>query len=375
MVSGGRSAGPGLRSVLSSCLGAVRRESNPLGLPPLRRAAVLLVDGLAADALDARSGHARTLAAASGKRARIASGFPTTTAAAIPSLTTGEDPGTTGMVGYTVFEPASGRVVNQLRGFDDGSLPTGWQRSPTLFERAAGSGVAAVAIGQRHYAKSGFTAEVLRGAEYLPGSTPADRMGVLAEFLAAPGPGIAYVYAAELDVAGHANGWQSDEWLAALEQIDEAVRGALPNLPPDTGLLVTADHGMVDVQRNNHVVLSDRPKLTDTIGELAGEPRCLQVHLRPGVDAAVAAEVWRAELGPTAQVVTRHEAVADGWFGEVADEVRPRIGDLIVAARGRVAFYREDDSPGRAMIGQHGSWSRPERMVPLLRFGAAARVR
>jgi hypothetical protein len=58
----------------------------------------------------------------------------------------------------------------------------------------------------------------------------------------------------------------------------------------------------------------------------------------------------------------------------VAEEVAPRIGDLLVAARKNVAYYdgRTANERSLAMIGQHGSWSPAELQVPLLRFGAFA---
>jgi hypothetical protein len=108
---------------------------------------------------------------------------------------------------------------------------------------------------------------------------------------------------------------------------------------------------------------------------VAGEPRCLQLHLEPGESADEHADRWRASEGPRAWVATRSEAIAAGWFGEVAPEVLPRIGDVLVAARKRVAYYADADDRGRRMIGQHGSLSPDELNIPLVRFGAWAEGR
>ena len=64
-----------------------------------------------------------------------------------------------------------------------------------------------------------------------------------------------------------------------------------------------------------------------------------------------------------------------GWFGPTMHpDVLPRIGDVLVAARKRVAYYdsRDTRSTGRNMVGQHGSLTADETRVPLLRFGAFA---
>jgi hypothetical protein len=67
--------------------------------------------------------------------------------------------------------------------------------------------------------------------------------------------------------------------------------------------------------------------------------------------------------------------VTAGIFGShVDDEVLPRIGDVLVAARGTWAFYddRLADKRPQLMVGQHGSTTPEETVVPLLRMGAFA---
>jgi hypothetical protein len=366
------SGAPVLRDVLASALDAVLGRPNALGLPSRRRVVVLVVDGLGDEALTARAGHARTLAGPS--RRRIRTGSPTTTAAALTTLTTGTDPGTHGVVSFSALEPGADRVVNQLRGFDPSNvggqvveLPDGWQRSGTVFERAVDEGVAAVAVGPRHYATSGFTREVLRGARYVGARSIEERLDAAFGALRTAGRGIAYCYVPELDVAAHRDGWGSPGWTELLERVDGAVRDATQGLRSGETLLVTADHGMVDVPEAAHVLLEDLGVL-EHVRHLAGEPRLLHVHLRPEVDVEAEAAVWTEAVGAVGDVLTRDAAVAAGWFGSVAPEVLPRIGQLLVAARGRSAFYAAADSSGRGMVGQHGAWTTAERFVPLVRF-------
>lgn len=359
------SGGPALRDVLSGALDAVLGRRNALSLPQRRSVVVLVVDGLGDAALAARAGHARTLLG--GERRRIATGTPTTTAAALTTLATGADPGEHGVVGYAALDPAADRVVNQLRGFD-ADLPEGWQRRPTVFERAREAGTAAFAVGPRHYATSGFTREVLRGARYLGARTVEDRLAAAAGALRAAKGGIAYCYVPELDVAAHREGWTSGAWTDLLETVDGAVRTARDDLRRGETILVTADHGMVDVPESAHVLLDERPGLLDRVRHVAGEPRLLHLHLEDGATAADEAARWQEELGGAVDVRTREQAVADGWFGAVDPVVAPRIGDVLVVARGRTACYVSADATGRGMVGQHGAWTDAERFVPLLRF-------
>ena len=174
-----------------------------------------------------------------------------------------------------------------------------------------------------------------------------------------------------LDSASHAHGLESPNWLAALEELDAAVGRFAPRLGATHGLLVTADHGVIDVPHEAQIVVA--PELVEGVRHVAGEPRCLQLHLEPGEAAEQHAERWRTSEGSRAWVATRAEAIEAGWFGEVAAEVLPRIGDVLIAARKRVAYYVDADDRGRKMIGQHGSLSPDELNIPLLKFGAFSR--
>lgn len=372
MLPGPKRDGLSLADVLESCLESIAGRPNRLGLPRVHRAILVLVDGLGADALKARVGHARTLASVAGKS--IESGFPSTTVAAIATLTTGVRPGEHGLVGYTVLDPSLDRIVNQLSGWDAALDPLDWQPVPTIFERASAAGFAAVAIGPERYRDSDFSRAVLRGAEYRAAASIADRMTRATEFAHEPGPpGLAYVYVPELDSAAHRHGLQSSEWTAALETTDAAARDLAASLGPGAGLIVTADHGIVDIPQRAHIHFDAVPALVDGVRFIAGEPRCLQLHFEAGATPTQRERIvgaWRASEADRAWVVTREEAIAADWFGPVRPEVLPRIGDLLIAARKNVAYYDSRQAMhGAPMIGQHGSWSQAELRVPLVRFG------
>ncbi|WP_294181227.1 alkaline phosphatase family protein [uncultured Schumannella sp.] len=338
----------------------------------MTHAIVVLVDGLGAEGLTAHRGHARTLAAHLDRDPPIDSGIPSTTAAALASLMTGTRPGEHGMVGYSVLDPTSDRVVNQLTGWGPGALdPESWQRSRTVFERAHEFGIESVAIGRERYRDSGFSAAVLRGAEFRAGATIEDRVDVAMRELRRPGPRLIYLYVPELDAAGHAKGMASAEWTSALETLDAALAPLVAGLSSSQGVLVTADHGMLDIPSEAHRIVA--PELLTGVRHVAGEPRGLQLHLEPGVDADTVAEAWRTHEGPRAWVATRAEAIAAGWFGPVDAEVEPRFGDVFVFARRPIAYYVDPEDGGRGMVGQHGSLTSTERSIPLLRFGAFAR--
>ena len=351
---------PSLADVFPSCLAAIRGEENRLRLPAVRAAIVLLVDGLGSAALAARAGHARTLHAAS---STIQSGFPTTTASALATLTTGTAPGQHGLVGYSVLDAAHDRVINQLSGWD-GIDPLTWQPQPTIFEQAVDAGHTATVIAPGRYRDSPFTHAVLRGATFVAAESIAERLEVATTL-----SGLVYVYVPELDKLGHQHGVESSQWTVALEGLDGLV--AAMRLPADAGMLVTADHGMIDVAPHNHILYDTVPELMAGVAHVGGEPRCLQLYVEPGADLDALVAAWHASEDARSWVATRAEAIEAGWFGTVRPEVESRIGDLLVAARKGIAYYSSTASErSRAMVGQHGSWSAAELNVPLIRLGA-----
>jgi hypothetical protein len=342
---------------------------------PARSAIVLVVDGLGAANLAARGGHARFLAGAGGKKDVARTVFPSTTAAALTSLLTGAAPGEHGILGYRVRVPGAPDTVNQLKGWEtDGLDPHSWQRREPLLAREAAHGRPCFVVSHAKYAGTGFTEAILRGAEFVVAADVADR-ALLAADLAASHPGaLVYLYAPDLDSVGHKHGWESDRWTAALEKVDVAVRALSDALDSGTGVVVTADHGMVDVPKHRQVLLQEGDGLLDGVAMIGGEPRMLHLYAEPGAAEGLL-EAWRSAESGRSWVASGDEAVAAGLFGPRVDPtVRDRIGDVVVGARTGIVYYDDrlaDKGPQR-MVGQHGSLTDEERIVPLLRLGAFA---
>ncbi|MCU1446379.1 MAG: hypothetical protein JWP54_2037 [Cryobacterium sp.] len=364
-----------LADVLTSSLASLQAAANPLDLPPAAKAVVVLADGLGVSSLRARAGHARFLAGHLGKTDVVDGVFPATTAAGIASLTTGTPPGTHGLVGYKVLDAANDRVVNQLTGWDADMDPASWQNQPTVFDRAAHVGIPSFAVGPKRFAASGFSQAVLRGASYVPAETVALRFGAAREIFDAEPRALIYLYVPELDINAHAHGWESGRWLAQLEGLDAEAARFAGSLRQDEGMILTADHGVVDVPAAKQVLFDTVPELVAGVRHIGGDPRCLQLYTDPGGNPDDLAGAWRAVEGERAWIFTRAEAVAQGLFGDVRPEALGRIGDVIVAARKLIAYYdsREPNQSARSMVGQHGSLTEEELRVPLIRLGAYRR--
>lgn len=363
---------PSLADVLTGAFSAMIGDDHRLELAPVRSAAVILVDGLGVSALQRRAGHARRLLAAiPAQGGVIESGFPTTTASALATLTTGVSAGQHGIVGYSALDRAGDRVVNQLTGWDAGMVPSQWQPCETVFERAAARGIDAVVVGAERYRDTGFTDAVLRGARFAPQRSIAERIAAGVALLRGAEQRLVYIYVPELDQAGHSDGVESALWMTRLEQLDSALAALDTGVPGDAGVLLTADHGMLDVAPHRRLVMSADDALWQGIRHVAGEPRCLHLGLAEPEQATEVRDRWRDSEGDRAWVVTRDEAIAARWFGIVTPAAASRMGDVIVAARSQVAYYdaRSATTRSLSMVGQHGSFSPEETRVPLARWG------
>lgn len=336
-------------------------------LPAVRSIVLVVVDGLGHANLKSAAGHARTLASLPTRR--IETVIPSTTGAALTTLTTGTLPGAHGLIGYKIRHPEHG-LVTTLKDWDGIEDRRSWQRSEPLFRLATRVGARSVAIGRPAHAAGGLTEAILTGAEYHGGQTMADRFGIASRLVRGGDPLLAYLYIDELDKVAHHEGWQSEKWRLRLEQLDAALDDLLRTLPSDVGVIVTADHGVVDVPSEKRMLL-DRLIATDEVELIGGEPRMRSLYLRAGADAErVAAETQRA-LGKLAWVGTRDEAIAAGWFGEMGEGIAERLGEVLIVARGQAAFMLEGDDPAvLEMVGQHGGTSDEERGVPLAMAGA-----
>jgi predicted AlkP superfamily pyrophosphatase or phosphodiesterase len=174
-----------------------------------------------------------------------------------------------------------------------------------------------------------------------------------------------YAYEREPDHSGHTHGCQSDEWRAELVALDrhcERLRAALPN---DVRLIITADHGMLDIPIGHRIVAEDEPPLMAGVSALAGEPRFRQLYVDQDRPERVA-ERWRDRLSARAWVRTRDEAIEDGWFGDLDEDLRERYGHVLVAMRGDWAVMTRELPRELTLIGMHGSLTAPEMLVPLL---------
>lgn len=340
-------------------------------LPAAPAYVVLLIDGLGATLL-ARHGHLApflTSLAIAVPDATV--GVPSTTATSLTSLGTALPPGAHGIVGYTTRVPDTNTLLNALQ-WDKRIDPQVWQPHPTAFDRLASAGVAATVVSKREFEGSGLTVASQRGARYLGADRIGERIATVIGANSAGSPSrptqtsLTYVYEGDLDWTGHRYGVDSPQWRHQLTAVDQAAQQLRAALDVDTRLLVVADHGMVDCPPESRVDVDRRPELRQGLALLGGEARFRHLYAVDGA-ADDLAGVWSEALGDDVVVLSRRDAVAEGWFGPVDEDNLLRIGDVVVAARGAFGVFSKRRFPGELkLVGVHGSLTADELLIPIL---------
>ncbi len=155
---------------------------------------------------------------------------------------------------------------------------------------------------------------------------------------------------------------------AELAAADRLVGDVLERLPPGAVLVVTADHGQVEVGAAVEVLGGD---VMDGVRSLSGEGRFRWLHARPGAAADVAAAA-RGAFGDVAWVRTKEEMVEEGWLGgSPSAAVSVRLGDVVLVPFTPTAFLDPADTGELRLLARHGSLTPEEMLIPLLSWPSA----
>ena len=260
-----------------------------------RQVVLLVLDGLGEEQLRERLALAPVLS--SGTGGPITSVAPSTTACALTTLVTGKVPAEHGIVGYRLA--LDGDVMNvlqwSLHGVDARmSVPASTFQPFESFPGAPGP----VPVVTRHdFGPTGFTAAHLGRLELHRWHTPAGLVTAVRD-LTADGTPFVYAYYEGIDKVAHAEGlgrYYDDE----LRAVDRLVGDVLEALPSGSVLVVTADHGQVEVGNSVELI---GPEIMEAVTLISGEGRFRWLHVREGALEDVA----DAESCPGTRPRARH---------------------------------------------------------------------
>jgi len=328
------------------------------------RVLLLVLDGLGWNQLQSRSDRTPVMAGLTG--GPITTVAPTTTAAALTSISTGVPPGEHGVVGYriAVGDPTLGvhtEVLNALR-WTSMAEDARRRHDPRAFQPCGLFGDQwPLVVTRRAFLESGFTAAHLSDARLVGYDHRAGLVDSVVDAFAA-GEAFVYAYWDDIDRTAHEFGL-ADRYDDELAACDAMVDDLLARLPANTAVVVTADHGQVHVDDR---MLEIPGPVSGLIDGQSGEARFRWLHARPGAAADLAVEAGEA-FSDVAWVRTADEVVANGWLGPVVTgAARRRLGDVALVPFEPVAFVDPVEHISIHLIGRHGSLTADEVMVPAL---------
>jgi predicted AlkP superfamily pyrophosphatase or phosphodiesterase len=318
---------------------------------------LIVLDGLGWEQLQEHPDRAPTLTSMEG--GPILTVVPSTTATAMTSITTGQTPGQHGVVGYRVAIDHA--VLNVLRWSIDGRDARVVIPPEKLQPTAAFLGQHPPAITRADFRQSGFTNAHLDGVRF-HGYRVTSSLVMEARRLLQRGEPFVYAYYEGVDKVAHEYGL-GPHFEAEVRYADRLVADVASAVPKGTVVVVTADHGQIDV--GDRIVALTRDVL-DHVSFQSGEGRFRWLHARPGRTAALF-DAAKAAHGDHAWVVTREQVIDDGWLGPtVTEAARGRLGDVALVAIDAVAFEDPRDTGPFELISRHGSLTGAEMRVPLL---------
>lgn len=363
---------PNLMATLERGLGG-RSDYVPLSsgldvaaVAAARRVVLLLIDGLGDGVLQRRAPWL-----AQHRRRALTSVFPSATAPAITTVLTGVPPARHAVLAWFMHMRELDRVMIFLPfrprvGGPVGATPAQVVGAGPLFDRID---VDSVVVEPKAIVDSAVSRALCGRARRVPHTGLADCMAQIAREVRAPGERrYVYAYWGELDTRAHQHGTEAAPTLEHLGQLERAVERLAAELAgTGTLLLVTADHGFIDVAGVDR--LSMHPELAACLSQpLCGEPPAAFCHVKPGCEAQLRDYV-AARLADRFELLEPERLIADGVLGPgpVDARLRARLGDFVLLGRdGHVMVDAVAGEAAWANTGVHGGMSEAEMRIPLV---------
>lgn len=370
----------GLANIINSVafqLNKSKFESTPIELPEAKHYFLCLIDGLS-DNLFFENKSDLSFLKTFNDHKKIASGFPSTTATCLTSLATGLDPIEHGIVGsafynnHKYFSPlrwsylcAQDSSIQLLE--SDIRVPKG------IWSDMHNDGIKINAFLPFEIADSEFTKQVFSDAEIHSYENDTLLVNQLSQSRGTAERSFSYIYFGNLDYVGHLYGAGSKEWkdeLILLESIVEKISKVIPN---DAVLIVTADHGMINIDRNNMIDFNKITELKKETHLICGDIRARHIYLKPEYAKDINLIKWHSYLGENFNIYSKQNAIDNQMFGtQKNSSFNHRLGDLIVVSKNQYGLVDSNslyDQYQTSWIGHHGAISDDEQRIPLLIWG------
>ena len=330
----------------------------------------------------------------------LTSVFPSQTTNALTTLNTGLTPQEHGLFEYFIYLKDIG-LVNALRferlcsrgqnklideGFDPSILLL---KNKTIHNTLREKGINTFTHIQASNASNACSKLIFQGSKIIPSAKSYDSIVRLRKNLEENSGKSAYffVHLDTLDIVSHMYGPESYEYYLELSMITYLLRKELvqkidPKTAKETLLLVTADHGGLNIDPKKTTYLNCLPKaiLNLQVGKNqkpilpTGGPREVFLHIKE--EKLAETKEWLLQkIGDKAQIIETVEAAERGLFGlgHANKELFERTGNLMILPYGNeTVWFKSHWGEKISLLGQHGGLNEQEMLVPFAVAGLSS---
>ncbi len=312
---------------------------------------------------------------------KITSMFPSTTAAHVTCINTGLVPNQSGIYEWFMYEPKLDDIIAPLPftyagRAKEGALPIDPKDlypQKTFHQRLGDCGVQSSVFQPAGIVDSVYSNAMFAGAKVTGYQDTGEALKLLADGL--KGKTYSYFYYPDIDSVGHRKGVYSEEFFEAIEKIFLDIEVFLDRLPKKTALLITADHGMVEVSPKDtyylnkkvpniekHLLFGKRGKPLTPAGS------CRDFFLHVNRDSVgELKEVLEHFLEGRAEVYLTKELLEEGFFGaqHATQNFLSRVGNLVILPyKGEGIWWYERNRFQQNFYAAHGGLTREEMEIP-----------
>ena len=309
-------------------------------------------------------------------RRQLVSIFPSTTAAALTSIASGAEPAQHGITGWwTYFREISRTIAPILfRERDTGIpadelgltmsdlIPVG-SRLPLLFRETR-------SFVDKSIAHSEYSEWSRSGTGVTPFRSVPSAMRKLARHVhKLRSASYSYMYISQVDTLSHTHGYDSHETAEAIARIDKQLMWLRQSLPNSARIVVTADHGQVNIGKEAWFAVHEHDRLMSYLSvPPSGEPTAPCFHVIPGREADFRNYFENSPFSRYFTLITSAEADELGIYGSapLSEAMKLHLGTFIgIAAEPAAIEYVAAGRQPKGHVGQHGGMRPGEMHVPL----------
>lgn len=320
----------------------------------------------------------------------ITSVFPSTTSAAITTVSTGLTPNQHGLAEWLLYMKEIKMAIKTIpftklskHNIDlkkIGTDPKILYNGKTFYQKLSAHGIKSLSLMPKGIAHGTFSNIMKKGSETIPYISHTDASITINRLIRSE-KSRTYInsYMETIDTVTHFYGpfgENSRSEIASVSSILEKqlLEKADRKSAEDTLVIFTADHGHTKVDMNSTEYINNDKKFMGFLGREngriippVGSPRDLFIHIKEGkLDEAY--NYISSKYSGIAKIIKSQNAVDMGLFGNgnASRRLKQRIGDIMILPDdGKTIWYHHLKTGKESYLGLHGGLSANEMLIPL----------